>query len=250
MGQGGRSPRRSTKDRRLFPVGLIASLLVASCVTPYDPFKIPAEDLRARVDTIALAPFAVGSDIGDRERLRPRVEELATQRLKAGGWRIVPMDTVESIWEQTGNEVGPLYDHRGKVDSDRREIVEDLVLRKLIAVHNVDAVLYLKILPVDLNVVRGETLFCGVWGKPYWPGGPMGIGKVATLARAGCLYANLYDMEGREIYNIRHGLEIYETYAKQTRALRPLEERFTKDEQLRAAVEATLGPLADRPKRR
>jgi hypothetical protein len=56
----------------------------------------------------------------------------------------------------------------------------------------------------------------------------------------------LYDMEERELYGIRSGLETVETFARQTRAVRPLEQRLRDPVRIREAVEATVGPLADR----
>ena len=50
----------------------------------------------------------------------------------------------------------------------------------------------------------------------------------------------------RELYGIRAGLETIETFAAQTRAVRPLEQRLRSPVRLRQAVEAAVGPLADR----
>jgi hypothetical protein len=63
---------------------------------------------------------------------------------------------------------------------------------------------------------------------------------------AACLTVKLYDMEERQLYGIRSGLETIETFARQTRAARPRAERLQDPERLGQAVEATVGPLADR----
>ena len=65
-----------------------------------------------------------------------------------------------------------------------------------------------------------------------------------TLAVVLCLNSGLVDLEGRKLYGIRHGLEPVETYAQQTRAVRPVAERLQNPSRLNAVIEATLGPLA------
>jgi hypothetical protein len=52
-------------------------------------------------------------------------------------------------------------------------------------------------------------------------------------------------MEERELYSIRSGLETLSTFARQTRAERPMGERLLDPARLQQAVDETLGPLAE-----
>ncbi|MBI4517338.1 MAG: hypothetical protein HY699_16155 [Deltaproteobacteria bacterium] len=86
---------------------------------------------------------------------------------------------------------------------------------------------------------------CGVSGdKVYWPAAGISWSERTTLVLALCLDTGLYDLERRNLYGIRHGLETVETYFRQTRAVRPIKERLRDRARLVQAVEATLGPLA------
>lgn len=226
----------------------VASMLLAflglACVTPYDPFRVPAADLRTRIDTIALAPFYMDGSLGDEDSLGEELERMFTARLEARGLRVLPMELMREVWRRTGSEVGALYDPKtGKVDSERREAVEDEVYRELATAHEVDAILYSRVYLVDLYLVGSNVNLCGQKRRAYW-GGDSFWGK-ATLVRGACLGVVLCDMEERELYGIRAGIETVETYALQTRARRPVAERFRNRAQLDQAVEAVVGPLAD-----
>jgi hypothetical protein len=69
--------------------------------------------------------------------------------------------------------------------------------------------------------------------------------EAPTLVMALCLDVGLLDLESRELSGIRDGLEIIETYAQQTRAVRPRSQRLRDRARLVQSVEATMGPLAD-----
>ncbi len=59
----------------------------------------------------------------------------------------------------------------------------------------------------------------------------------------------VYDMDEREIYSIRHGLEFVDTYALQTNARLPLDQRLRDHERIEEALDVILGPLATRGRR-
>lgn len=223
-------------------------LLAAGCATkPYDPFRIPAAELRGRVRTIALAPLQVSADLADRSFARDQIEPLVVKRLEQGGFAVVPSAEMERLWRAAAADVGGVFDPvSGEVDRERYDAVEASVLHDLRSQQRVDGVLWLRIYTVDLYLAGATTTFCGTTGDVYWPGGRLGALEQATLVRASCLSAVLFDMEERELYGIRSGLETVETFASQTRAVRPPEERLRNPVRIRAAVEATVGPLADR----
>ena len=248
-----RTVLRPPGARRLF---LCWSILVcsASCssTTPYDPFRISESELRSRVQTIALAPLQVSPFLADPAFARSQIEPVAATRLTAGGFAVVPSAEIERLWKSFAADVGDLFDpETGRVEAERWEAVEAAVYRDLQSEHGVDAVLYLGIASVDLHLPTANAVYCGTEDSLYWPNWNLEFvdstqaKRTTTLARALCLTATLYDMEERQIYAIRSGLEMIETYAMQTRARRPIEERLRDPERLQQAIEATLGPLAD-----
>lgn len=234
--------------RRLALGALVTALLASACTTtPYDPFRIPAAELRERVRIIALAPLQANSEIADRARAREQIEPLVIARLEAGGFEVVPSAEMERYWRAAAADVGDVFDPvTGKVDPERYDAVESAVFHELRSEHAADAVLWLRIYTVDLYGAGSRTTFCGTTDDVYWPAGQLSRLQTATLVFATCLSTTLYDMEERELYGIRSGLETVETFAWQTRAERPLEGRLRDPARLQQAVEQTLGPLADR----
>jgi hypothetical protein len=223
--------------------GLAATAL--ACAT-YDPFRIPAGELRERVRTIAIVPLRVSAGVADPALAREKIEPLVAARLAAGGFRVVGADEVDRAWRATVAEIGDLFDPvTGELDEERFEAVEDAVHHQLRTEHGVDAVLWMRVHAVELYLTGAKATFCGTTDAVYWPGDGLGTFESTTLVLASCLSTTLYDMEERELYTIRSGLETIETYARQTRAERPLGERLQDPARLREAVEGTIGPLAD-----
>lgn len=235
-------------------LGSLTVLSVTACytMTPYDPFRISESELRTRVQTIALAPLRVSPWLAEPAFARAQIEPLAVARLVEGGFAVVPSAEMERLWGSIAVEVGNLFDpESGEVDQERWEAVEAAVYRDLQSEHGVDAVLYLWISSVDLHIPPPNPAYCGIRDSLYWPNQNLGFAEYTkaksspTLARALCLNANLHDMETREIYGIRSGLELTETFASQTKAKRPMEERLRDPDRLQQAIEAVVGPLAD-----
>jgi hypothetical protein len=223
--------------------GLAAAVL--GCAT-YDPFRIPADELRQRVRTIAIVPLRVSAGVADRALARERIEPLVAARLAAGGFQVVGADEVDRLWREAVAEVGDLFDPvTGELDEERFQAVEDAVHHQLRTERGVDAMLWMRVHAVELYLTGAKATFCGTTDAVYWSGEGLGIFESTTLVLASCLTTTLYDMEERELYAIRSGLETIETYARQTRSERPPGERLRDPERLRLAVEATIGPLAE-----
>lgn len=224
---------------------LAIALLAGACATPYDPFRIPAAELRARVRVIAIAPVRVSPGVADPALARARIEPLVAERLAAGGFRVVSADEVDRLWRSAVADVGNVFDPvSGELDEERYEAVESTVYHELSVRHRVDAVLWTRVHTVDVFLAAENVTFCGTTDARYWPGSKLGLFERATLVRASCLATALVDMEDRELYRIRSGLETIETFARQTRAERPLGDRLSDPGRLKQAIEDTLGPLA------
>lgn len=227
--------------------GAIVLVLLQACASrpPYDPFKTSAAEVRQRVRTIAIAPLSASPNEVDVDVARAEIEANAAARLRAGGYEVVPSAETERVWRRAASEVGGVFDPvSGEVDEPRREAVQAAIFRDLAAEHQVDAILYLRVAPLVVYLPGSSVVYCGLAAADplYWP--IRGTPSNPTLAVVLCLNAVLVDGEGRELYGIRHGLEAVETYAQQTRAVRPVPERLRNPVRLNAAVEATLGPLA------
>src|SRR4030095_9495717 len=87
--------------------GFALLLLAAACATkPYDPYRIPVAELRARVHVIALSPIQALATVADREDARTKIEPLVTARLVAGGFEVVPSTEMEERWSAAAAAVG------------------------------------------------------------------------------------------------------------------------------------------------
>jgi len=244
--------RPAKRTTRIAALAWLAVLAFASaCTTPYDPFKIPASEVRERVQTIALAPLQVSAGLSDPAATRAKFEPLVAAQLRASGFRVVAADAMESLWQAAAADVGELYDPiTGEVNPERFEAVESAVYRDLESKHDVDAVLYTFVLRYDLHLTRRKVNVCGTTDVIYWPETTLGAPNSTTMVRIVCFSARLFDMEERELYAIYSGLETLETFARQTRAIRPKAERLQDPERIRKAVEEALEPLSEAaPKR-
>ena len=228
---------------------LALALLVSGCVKPYDPFRIPREELRRRIHTIALAPIRVDPDVGDPAPTRARVEVMASRRLTAGGFTVIPAKEMERLWREAAADVGDVFDPiTGQVDKRRFDLVEEAVFRELAGRYRADAVLHLSVYGVDLFRTGAKVQFCGREDAVYWPGGlALGIMEETTLVRAACLGVTLSDMDEHVLYTIQAGIEPFETYAHQTRAVRPTADRLQDEFRLQGAVDDAVGRLAGGP---
>ena len=229
--------------------GLLPLLIAAAswgCRTPrYDPFKVAAGALRGRVKTIALWPLGAPGVQPDEDRLRAVVEPLLIQRLTKGGFQVVPMAVVEAYRARAAEDLGDFYDRRtGKANSETWDTARHEIFRRLAVEQRVDAVLYTWVEVVDVALAGTPMPYCGSSGTFYWSGERPPVR--ATLARATCLDVKLVDREERELYSIRAGIEGVETYANQTRAVRPASDRFRDTARIDDAIELIVGPLADR----
>jgi hypothetical protein len=232
---------------------LLALLATAGCVTPqhYDPFKVAEADVRSRVDTIALAPLRVSSELAEPAAARAAIEPLVIAKLERAGFRVVPSTEFDALWRAAASAVGDVYDPKtGEVNKERWEAVEDTVYHDLAKQHAADALLYLRISEEEYPLPTPRLWFCGTQGELYWPSG-LPLPARPTLAYAACLNTTLYDLEERTLYSIRSGLQTTQTYALQTSAGRPKAELLGDRTALQRAVDATLGRLAgDAPKQR
>lgn len=224
----------------------VLAVVLTACAAPYDPFRIPIAELRSRVRTIAVAPLLAAPDVVDVARAGATIEPLLADRIAAAGFAVVPSDVMERAWRRAAEDVGGVFDPvTGAADPERFEAVQAAVFRDLRTRHHVDAVLHATIAVVALPLTGGTVSYCGRRSDAiYWPSSAAGgLRTEPTLVTVLCLNAWLYDMEQRELYGIRHGIEPVGTYLRQTRAVRPIAERLGDRARLTTAVDEVLGPL-------
>jgi hypothetical protein len=218
------------------------------CVTPYDPFKIPEEWLRTRVHSVVVQPLVVHPDLVEVERVRPLVEDRVIAMLEEGGFSVVTPEEWRRRWLSIAHDVGEIWDPKtGERDDERYEIAARALRHELATERGVQAQVWLGLYTVRLDSGNRAIDFCGARGDVYWPHplpARLPAGDRITVAEGLCLGVLVFDMDQQELYSIRHGIEMVETYAFQTHASRPVEERVRNAQVLEAAIDAVIGPFA------
>ena len=103
----------------------------------------------------------------------------------------------------------------------------------------------MRITQVEFPLAGSKITYCGLPDDDvYWPGSGFGLLERTTAAYALCLNTSLVDMEQRTLFAIRYGLETSVTYFRQTRAVRPREDRLKNPQRIQKAIDETLGELA------
>ncbi len=246
---------RRSREYRSIPVLIIATIVLGACSSApkYDPFKAQREQVRAQVKTIALVPHPVPYELMDADAARATFEPIATEKLEAAGFEVIPSSVWSEIWRTAAQDVGGVYDAQTLEPNDEKlELVLDTTLHRLRADYGVDARLYFKVAIVELQRQSEYVQFCGKetkleFGPTSWDNR---LGLV-TAIRTSCLQALLVDMEDDVLYGIRHGIEVFEIHARQTRRSMPREQRLTNREAIEEAASVVLDPLVqnalDRP---
>src|SRR5581483_11488989 len=221
--------------------------LFAACaapVKPYDPFRAPRDEIRA-VSTIALVS-AVLIPSPNRDALLASIESLATAKLVAAGFTVLPTGETERLGQRAVDQIGGYFDPKtGKPDPAKQKAVFEFVRRELRASHHADAMLF-----CDL----GSTIAKFQRGIAYWNGMSEDVssgGFWNNLAAsdwngnvaAASVYASLQDLEGRVLYYDAGGIEILSHISDGQFVDVPENERLTHPERIVRAVDIALGPL-------
>ena len=233
--------------QRIAVVAACCALAGLGCATS-DPFTIPADELRAQVDTVALLPLRISAGLVEDERVRTLIEPRALAMLREGGFAVVPPAEWDQGWRSLAHEAGEIWNPvTGERNDERFRAVQSDLLRKLAAERGVDAIVDLHLFRQPLEGSGPAPLLCDVHRDVYWPE-ELARSTRVTLAYGACLHVEVYDMEMRELYRIWRGIEFVDTYALQTHASKPLDQRLRDPALLEEALTLTLGPLATRGK--
>lgn len=215
------------------------------CAKPYDPFKVPVEQVRAQIETIALPPLSVHPDLVDVERARRLIEPRVVSMLLDAGYDVIPPDEWDRRWLAIAHTVGEIWNPvTGERDDEHYEAAMSALRHDLSVERGVDAIVHLTIAAVRVEASLRSPVLCGRNEDVYWPGGLSRRTRV-TVAYGSCLGVTVTDMDERELYSIQQSLEFVDTYARQTHASRPLDERLRDPERVEQAIQATIGPLAE-----
>jgi hypothetical protein len=236
---------------------LVAALIVAGCAPAVDPFRIPADEFRRPVKTVAVANVLVPSDLGADATVRTKFHPAIEDKLRQAGFTVVPAQHVGEIREAKERELGGLFDpHTGKLDDAKLATLMSFVRGELKTRFSADAILLSRVRTVTANFAY--TPMVGVRAK--WDGAtesletgsfdkvvsPRGSGKVDALS----LLVNIEDLNGSALYAYAGGIQVLSKLAPgagqfggNTFVPVPKAELLADQERIQQAVSYALGPF-------
>ncbi len=235
--------------QRLLMAILVAALIGAGCATipPYNPFKIPQDELYGKIKTIALAPVAVPEGLQDPQPVKAMFESLIEAKLREAGFSTVPSGEYAEILKRMTEKVGGVFDPvTGKRDESKIKAVRKHCLRELSTNCNADAVLYPGIWVVKATI-SGQ--------RAYWDGTSEDfrtVGKFWKLldtstysgtAAALSLVITIKDMNYVDMYVNGGGIQLASKLSRGKFVPVPRNQLFANEEQNVAGVNIALDPL-------
>lgn len=229
----------------ILSVGIVAILLASTAAgADFDPHKIPRDEFRRRVRTIALRPLFIPPEIENADTVRVRFEALITAALQRKGYTVIASRELEQTWQQLSEKTGGVYDPiTGKPDEKKLETVKNYTARELAQRHKVNAVVASYI---SLNaVLPGVSPWTGridLWGDPITFNG----GTVAAMPQrvvAAILNVAIYDTDWVELYEMWAGIEWVKVFILRGYDVKPTGRAYNDDNRNQHAIDLIFDPL-------
>jgi outer membrane murein-binding lipoprotein Lpp len=248
-------------NRMLVGITLLAALITAGCASrAYDPFRIPADEFRQRVKTIAVASVAISSELGDRAAVQAKFNPAIETKLREAGFTVVAAQEFQATWDAKVNELGGLFDQNtGKVNDAKATALLNHIRAETKTRFNADALL----LPRGTAVTArfSYTPFVGV--RAAWDGAsealetgafdkvisPRGNGSVDALS----LVLRIEDLNGSALYVHAGGIQALSklspgagNFGGSSFVQVPKDQLLTDDARMQQAVQYALAPFFTR----
>jgi len=244
---------------KLMVVGttLLAAVIATGCAKPYDPFRVPQDELRQRVKTIAVARVVVPPNVdgpgGASAKFHPALET----RLEAAGFKVVPAEQVREVWDAKAKELGGMFDPQtGTLNEEKANALMSHVRGQMKERFRADAL----VLPYVRTVsARYSSMpFAGITAR--WDGASESIvtstvdnvltpdinGTVPALS----LFVRIEDLTGTVLYVKAGGIQVVQKLVSMPNAFRsnnfvpvPKSELFADPQRIQQAVNYALEPF-------
>ncbi len=238
---------------------LFCTALVAGCATkkaPQDPYMGRDEFYRS-VQTIAIAPLTLPPDVSDQAPVAAKFEALIADKLRAGGYAVVPAKDFTAVFEKVKSTQGSYFNViTGKYDEAKYRAILEQTRQQFSAQRHIEvnAVLY-----PHMEAVRAEwhddTANWDGNSEPVAPDGRSGEKKsflsVLAPGRHGTVAAYtltlaIQDMHGNTIYAGKGGVQLLQKLFGHTVTSVSRAELFANNERNRTAVQLALGRITAR----
>lgn len=231
--------------RILLAVAAACLFGLSGCRSNDRPTAVPVAAVPSDVDRVALAAMT-----SEAAQIRSAQAEAAffgrvDERLGRSGVEVVEPSLWPTLWRRYAEDVGGIFDpSTGKGDEEKFAVVRAAVHRELAEAHGIDGILYLRIGVVEHSGVRGDVNACGGAASPYWPANrARNPQEAASLVRTACLVGRLVRPGGETLFTLEAPIEAIETYAEQTRAVRPESDCLRDEAALDRALATVLEPF-------
>jgi hypothetical protein len=196
-------------------LGVLAVVTACGGHTPYNPFLVPRTKLYANTKTIALAPVCICTPdkITNPEPVMARYNSYLERELRAGGFQVVPAQESEAIWKRISDSVGGFYNSTtGARDSAKVHSARARAMRELQDRFGADGWLHPQIVVVGADFKGGTAKWDGVQ-ESYQSLGKKLLAALVGVTTYGTssalsLYVALEDMQGKEEYENRGGIQL------------------------------------------
>ncbi len=238
---------------RLRLIILLIILVGSGCAVkqpPYNPFKIPEDQFRSKIKTVALSPVIVPDGLEKSDQVKAKFEALLDAKLRKMGFMVVPSKEYDAIWKKMMEKVGGFFDPvTGKRDDAKFKAVKSHMLREVNAKLKADAVLYsaIQVFPVQFN--RNQASWHGT-SESLVAGGSLQKffsnqfhGTVSALS----LGVDISDPNEVDMYVNWGGIQVLGRVSGWQVVKIPAEEILTNEERNAEAVELALDPLEKQP---
>jgi hypothetical protein len=227
-----------------------------ACAGQDEPFRIPKEEFRRSVTTIALEPLRVEEGMPASAELRQQVEATMQTVLGEAGFRVVPPSAADEARRQVVGRLGGLYDPiTGRADAEKLRTADRLIASELARLHGADAVLT-PLLVYDSVQADFEGPVPELWPSLYavgervvWRGQPMKFSGAESYPQkivVSSIVVRISDLAVGDLYIHDEPIEWTRVYALRTYQVRPGGE-LQRPEVVRKAIEQVLAPLRPGP---
>jgi hypothetical protein len=232
---------------------LLIVLVSSGCAAkqpPYNPYKIPEDQFRSTIKTVALSPIIVPDGLEKPDQVKAKFESLLDAKLRKLGFKVIPSSEYDAIWKKMMDKVGGYFDPvTGKRDDAKFKAVRTHTLREVNTKLKADAVVYslIRVFPVPFNSNQAswhgtsESLVAGGALQKFFSN--QFHGTVSALSFG----VNISDPNEVDMYVNWGGIQVLGRVSGWQVVNIPPEEILTNEERNAAAVEIALDPLEKQP---
>lgn len=128
---------------------LLTIVMFSGCAStpPYNPFKVEPEKLIQEIRTIGLVPMALQVELDNEDQMKAEFESYITEKLKNGGYQVIPSKRFSEIYESMKTTIGPMYDpNTGKIIKEKHDALLKHAKREYRTKHDPEALLFCSII--------------------------------------------------------------------------------------------------------